>query len=86
MTEPTLQPPRPPVDVSAAEGETRPLKLFIRSFGCQMNAYDASRMADARERGPFGTPPRSTSRGCGALRADFPAPRRDFGRIGAGNP
>ena len=26
--------------------EARPLKLFIKSFGCQMNAYDAARMAD----------------------------------------
>ncbi|WP_255721667.1 tRNA (N6-isopentenyl adenosine(37)-C2)-methylthiotransferase MiaB [Lichenibacterium dinghuense] len=47
MTDPTLQQPRLPVDAPAAEGETRPLKLFIRSFGCQMNAYDATRMADA---------------------------------------
>ena len=30
----------------AGAGEARPLKLFIKSFGCQMNAYDASRMAD----------------------------------------
>ena len=31
---------------SAEPGEARPLKLFIKSFGCQMNAYDAARMAD----------------------------------------
>ncbi len=47
MTDPTLPQPLLPVDASDPGSGTRPLKLFIRSFGCQMNAYDASRMADA---------------------------------------
>ena len=46
MTDPTLQQPRTPVAAPDPAGDTRPLKLFIKSFGCQMNAYDASRMAD----------------------------------------
>ncbi len=33
-------------DAPAAGRDGRTLKLFIKSFGCQMNAYDASRMAD----------------------------------------
>ncbi len=42
-----LQPSSPPSPADApARPADRPLKLFIRSFGCQMNAYDASRMAD----------------------------------------
>ncbi len=27
-----------------------PRKLFIKSFGCQMNVYDSQRMADAMAR------------------------------------
>jgi tRNA-2-methylthio-N6-dimethylallyladenosine synthase len=27
-------------------GMTRPRKLFVKSFGCQMNVYDSHRMAD----------------------------------------
>ncbi len=49
MTEPPLQPfarPDATPDAAAAESQARPLKLFIKSFGCQMNAYDAARMAD----------------------------------------
>ena len=47
MTDTILRQPHPPEAAPDAGGGTRPLKLFIRSFGCQMNAYDASRMADA---------------------------------------
>ena len=47
MTDQTLQQPRTPVAAHDLAGEMRPLKLFIKSFGCQMNTYDASRMADA---------------------------------------
>ena len=43
MTAP--RPEQPPPSETGASPE-RPLKLFIKSFGCQMNAYDASRMAD----------------------------------------
>ncbi len=43
-------PPSIPAEPSPADAPARPadppLKLFIKSFGCQMNAYDASRMAD----------------------------------------
>jgi tRNA-2-methylthio-N6-dimethylallyladenosine synthase len=28
------------------EAETRPRRLFVKSFGCQMNVYDAQRMTD----------------------------------------
>ena len=38
--------PGPQPGSPAGAGEARPLKLFIKSFGCQMNAYDAARMAD----------------------------------------
>ena len=46
---PLQQPPRPDAEPDAVEQarDARPLKLFIKSFGCQMNSYDASRMADA---------------------------------------
>ena len=27
-------------------GMTRPRKLYVKSFGCQMNVYDSHRMAD----------------------------------------
>ncbi len=47
MTETILQQSQPSVDAPGPGGEARPLKLFIKSFGCQMNSYDASRMADA---------------------------------------
>ena len=30
----------------ADHGGSEPLKLYIKSFGCQMNSYDAARMAD----------------------------------------
>ena len=30
----------------AGRSDAHPLKLYIKSFGCQMNAYDAARMAD----------------------------------------
>jgi tRNA-2-methylthio-N6-dimethylallyladenosine synthase len=46
MTDPFLRQPLPLVDAPAAGSEARPLKLFIKSFGCQMNSYDAARMAD----------------------------------------
>ena len=39
------RPEQPPIAATGASPE-RPLKLFIKSFGCQMNAYDAARMAD----------------------------------------
>ncbi len=29
-----------------SETETRRRKLFVKSYGCQMNVYDATRMAD----------------------------------------
>ncbi len=48
MTDPNLRPAalqsrnaEPP-----GRSDAQPLKLFIKSFGCQMNAYDAARMAD----------------------------------------
>ena len=43
MTAPRPEQPSPPETGASPE---RPLKLFIKSFGCQMNAYDAARMAD----------------------------------------
>lgn len=49
MTDQPVQPSARPdedPDAPAGAGEARRLKLFIKSFGCQMNAYDAARMAD----------------------------------------
>ncbi len=49
MTDTPVQPfaPSDLLPEAAAPGrDGRMLKLFIKSFGCQMNAYDASRMAD----------------------------------------
>ena len=40
---------RPDADIeagAAAPGRTDGKKLFVKSYGCQMNAYDAARMAD----------------------------------------
>ena len=39
--------PRQPPTCPAPGGEPRAPKVFIKSFGCQMNGYDAARMADA---------------------------------------
>jgi len=41
----TLKPASDGADPAANEA-TAPKKLFIKSFGCQMNVYDATRMAD----------------------------------------
>ena len=42
----TALPPEQPSPPETGASPERPLKLFIKSFGCQMNAYDAARMAD----------------------------------------
>ena len=58
MTEPTQQPSRPDRNAlppsglaerggSSRPAQARPLRMFVKSFGCQMNSYDAARMADA---------------------------------------
>ena len=44
MIEQRFQPPLEGAERAAAGPDT--LKLFIKSFGCQMNSYDAARMAD----------------------------------------
>ena len=31
---------------STANGMSRPQKLYVKSYGCQMNVYDSRRMAD----------------------------------------
>ena len=48
MTEPNLRPAaRHDRNADpAGRSDAHPLKLYIKSFGCQMNAYDAARMAD----------------------------------------
>ena len=48
MTDPNLRPAARPERSAEPSGrsDARPLKLYIKSFGCQMNAYDAARMAD----------------------------------------
>jgi tRNA-2-methylthio-N6-dimethylallyladenosine synthase len=57
MTE-TLVPP------GASDGQTAPRRLFIKTYGCQMNVYDSERMADVLR--PLGYAPTDTAEG-----ADF---------------
>ena len=49
--DPTQRPPQgdPPTGSGRAEGAKK--KLFIRTFGCQMNEYDSDKMADILEIG-----------------------------------
>src|SRR5262249_53875631 len=37
---------RPWARKTTPPGMTRPRKLYVKSFGCQMNVYDSHRMAD----------------------------------------
>jgi tRNA-2-methylthio-N6-dimethylallyladenosine synthase len=48
----------------APEGEATPKRLFIKTYGCQMNVYDSERMADVLR--PLGYAPTDTPEG-----ADF---------------
>ena len=41
----SIEPPRG-IDVAAAPPPAGDKKLFVKSYGCQMNVYDAARMAD----------------------------------------
>ena len=53
----TLDTPAP-ADAGASEASAAPKRLFIKTYGCQMNVYDSERMADVLR--PLGYAPTET--------------------------
>jgi len=47
-----------PADAGASDASVAPKRLFIKTYGCQMNVYDSERMADVLR--PLGYAPTET--------------------------
>ena len=55
MTHTTLTPDAKPDTAPAAQGDGQSRKVFVKTYGCQMNVYDSERMGDALARDGYQT-------------------------------
>ncbi|MCC0035184.1 MAG: tRNA (N6-isopentenyl adenosine(37)-C2)-methylthiotransferase MiaB [Hoeflea sp.] len=55
MTHATLTPDAKPDTAPAAQGDGQSRKVFVKTYGCQMNVYDSERMGDALARDGYQT-------------------------------
>ncbi|AKI02599.1 tRNA-N(6)-(isopentenyl)adenosine-37 thiotransferase enzyme MiaB [Hoeflea sp. IMCC20628] len=55
MTQALLTPDAKPAAVTGAEPDAQPKKVFVKTYGCQMNVYDSERMGDALTRDGYQT-------------------------------